>query len=91
MSSPFYYTNPWVDVNIYFSIGKGLFNGKVMYADLFDNKGPLTYFIYGIGYLISNKSFLGIYFLESIALTIALYCEYLIAKLFLPPPRMSLE
>jgi hypothetical protein len=86
MSSPFYYTNPWVDVNIYFSIGKGLFNGKVMYADLFDNKGPLTYFIYGIGYLISNKSFLGIYFLESIALTIALYCEYLIAKLFFPPP-----
>jgi hypothetical protein len=89
MSSPFYYTNPWVDVNIYFSIGKGLFNGKVMYAELFDNKGPLTYFIYGLGYLISNKSFLGVYFLESISLTIVLYYEYLIAKLFLPQSAHS--
>ena len=51
--------NDWVDANIFFTMGKGMMNGRVLYRDLYDHKGPLLYFIHGIAYLISNKSFLG--------------------------------
>ncbi len=81
--SPLYFFNEWCDPNIYFSIGKGLFHGKVIYKDLFDHKGPLIFFIYGIGSLVSDRSFLGIYFIEGLLLFLNLLFVYKIAKLFL--------
>jgi len=81
--SPLYLINEWGDPNIYFSMGKGAFNGKVLYKDIFDHKGPLIFFIYGIGYLISNDTFTGIYILESLALFVNLLFVYKLAKLFL--------
>lgn len=81
--SPLYLFNEWGDPNIYFSMGKGAMNGQTLYKDIFDHKGPLIFFIYGIGYLISNDTFLGIYFLESIALFVNLLFAYKLAKLFL--------
>lgn len=82
-SSPFYPFNDWVDANAFFTMGKGLFNGKVLYKDLFEQKGPFLYFIYGIGYLISNTSFLGIFIIEVISFTICLYYCHKIINLFL--------
>lgn len=81
--SPFYFFNEWCDPHIYFSLGKGMFNGKVLYRDVFDHKGPLIFFIFGIGYLVSNTNFLGVYFLESIALFISVLYIYKIGILFL--------
>ena len=69
-NSPLYPYNDWVDGNAFFTMGKGMFNGKVPYKDLFEQKGPLLYFIYGIGYLISHDTFLGVYLLEVISYTI---------------------
>ena len=37
-SSPLYPLNDWVDVNIYRTIGSGMFRGLVPYRDLFDQK-----------------------------------------------------
>ena len=37
-SSPLYPFNDWVDANAFFTMGKGLFNGKVLYKDLFEQK-----------------------------------------------------
>lgn len=82
-SSPLYPFNDWVDANAFFTMGKGLFNGKVLYKDLFEQKGPLLYFIYGIGYLISNTSFLGVFIIEVISFTILLFYCYKIINLFL--------
>ena len=56
-SSPLYPFNDWVDSNAFFTMGKGMINGKVLYRDLFEQKGPLLYFIHGLSYLISNKTF----------------------------------
>ena len=56
--------NNWDDINSYFSMGKALFNGKVIYRDILDQKGPLLYFIYGIAYLISHQDFFGLYIIE---------------------------
>lgn len=83
MSSPLYYFNNWDDANAYFTMGKGLFNGKVIYQELFDHKGPLLYFIFGIGYLISNTSFFGVYILQSLSLAVTLFFLYKIVSLFI--------
>lgn len=83
LNSPFYLFNEWCDPQIYFSIGKGIFNGKVPYKDLFDHKGPLIYFIYGIGYLVSNTSLLGIYLIQSCFWFLSILFAYRTAKLFL--------
>lgn len=78
--SPF---NNWDDINSYFSMGKALFHGKVIYRDVLDQKGPLLYFIYGIAYLISHQNFWGLYLIESFVAGIFLYGCFRIMKLYM--------
>ena len=47
-SSPAYPINDWSDANIYFSAGKGMLAGRVMYRDLYDHKGPLIYALHAL-------------------------------------------
>lgn len=82
-SSPLYPFNDWVDANAFFTMGKGMFNGKILYKDLFEQKGPLLYLIYGIGYLLSNTTFLGVFCLEIISFTVFLYYMYKCITIFL--------
>jgi hypothetical protein len=72
-SSPLYPFNDWVDANVLFTIGKGLVHGKVPYRDLYDLKGPLTYLIFGLGSLISRRTFYGVYVMEVVTLAFFLY------------------
>ena len=51
-SSFLYPCNNWDDANSYFSVGKAIFNGKLPYREVFDQKGILLYFLYGLCYLI---------------------------------------
>ena len=62
-SSPAYPINDWADANIYLSIGKGMTEGKVVYRDLYDHKGPLLYALHAVCALISRK-FLGVFVME---------------------------
>jgi hypothetical protein len=82
-SSPLYPINDWVDVNAYFTMGKGMMNGKVPYRDLFEQKGPLLYFVFGIAYLISNTTFFGVFLLEVCTFSVFLYYCHRITLLFL--------
>lgn len=82
-SSPIYFTNVYPDSNAYFTVGKSILNGYVPYRDLFDQKGPILYFINMIAALISYKSFIGIYLIEIILFTLFLYFNYKIINLFL--------
>lgn len=82
-SSPLYPFNDWVDANVSFTIGKGMMHGKVLYRDLFDQRGPLFYFIYGLGYLISHTDFLGVYILEVVSFAIFLFFCSKIITLYL--------
>lgn len=75
--------NDWVDANAFFTVGKGLTHGIIPYLDIFEQKGILLYVIYAIGYFISNTSFHGIFILEVISWTIALYYAYKIIRIFL--------
>lgn len=82
-NSPFYPMNDWVDVNAFFTVGKGMMRGIVPYKDLFEQKGPILYLIYGIGSFITNHSFLGVFIIECIFQSICLYYAYKIIKLFI--------
>lgn len=83
--SPFYYSNEWADVNIYFNVGKAIFNGKTLYTEVFDHKGPLIFFIYGFGYLISNHSFFGMFLIELLMWSTMICAVYYMARLYLNP------
>ena len=45
-SSFLYPMNDWVDTQCFFTVGKAMVNGKVLYADIYEQKGPLLYFLF---------------------------------------------
>ena len=70
--SPLYPTNDWCDTNSFFTMGKSMMKGLIIYKDIFEQKGPLLYLIYGIGYLISNTNFYGVFILEVLSFSVFL-------------------
>ncbi|MBQ7615440.1 MAG: hypothetical protein IJU77_10380 [Butyrivibrio sp.] len=72
-SSVLFVCNNWDDANSYFTMGKGMMHGLVIYRDLYDQKGPFLYLLYGLAYLISEKTFFGVFIFEIIAATFFLY------------------
>lgn len=77
-----YPLNDWMDANAFFTMGKGMMKGVVPYRDLFEQKGPLLYLIYGLGYIISNKTFYGVFVFEVLFFTAYLYYSYKCFELF---------
>jgi len=57
--SPLFHTCHHIDSAWFFIEGKALMNGLRPYVDFSDCKGPLLWLVYGIGYLISPRNFLG--------------------------------
>lgn len=82
-SSPLYPMNDWVDVNCFFTMGKSLLAGKVPYVDLYEQKGPVLYFVYALIALFSPNSYFGVYLLEVLTYGLFLYFSGLIAQLYL--------
>lgn len=81
-SSPLYPINDWVDPNIFFTTGRAILNGQVLYQDITDHKGPFMFFIQIPGILISEHSFVGIFLLEVVACFVFLFFIYKILMLF---------
>ena len=81
-SSPLYPLNDWVDSNCFFTVGKGMFQGLVPYRDLLEQKGPLLYFLHGVGWLFSHETFHGVWVLECIAAAAFLWFAHLTARLY---------
>lgn len=81
-SSFLYIFNNWDDANSYFSVGKALFNGKMPYRDVFDQKGMYLYFLYGLCYLVSHTTFIGVYILEVILGSLNIIGFYKILRLY---------
>ena len=78
-----YVFNDWMDANAFFTMGKSMMNGIVPYRDLFEQKGLILYVIYGIGYLMNNNSFHGVFILEIISFSVYLYYASKIIKMYL--------
>jgi hypothetical protein len=81
-SSPLYPLNDWSDTNIFFSCGKGMLKGLVIYRDLYDHKGPLLYALYALCALIDSTSFLGVFLLEVLAVGLFLWSIYKLLSLY---------
>jgi len=81
-SSPLYPINTSVDNNTFFTLGKGMMRGKVPYRDLYENNGPYIHLLFGIAYLISNTTFVGVYILEVLFFSVFLFISYKLALLF---------
>ena len=71
-----------VDQNIFYTLGRGILDGRVPYRDLFEHKGPLIYFFHAFAALIDRHSFIGIYLLEVIFFTVTLFFMLKTARLF---------
>ncbi len=78
-----YRFNTWVDANAFFTMGKSMVRGVIPYKEIFEQKGPLLYLIYGIGSLISYTSFHGVFILEVISFTVFLYYVHKIFSMYL--------
>ena len=87
-SSPLYPMNDWVDVNCFFTMGRSLLDGMVPYRDLYEQKGPVLYFVFAIISLFSRESYIGVYLLEVVTYGLFLYFSGLIAQLYLGKTRI---
>lgn len=68
------------DSAIFKEIGLASMHGKVLYRDIFDNKGPLLYWINGLGMSLDGR--MGIFVLQILFQTVALIYLYKIARFF---------
>ncbi len=75
-----YPLNDWVDVNCFFTVGRGIRHGLVPYLDLYDQKGPLLYYVYALASLISETDFLGVFLIEVILFAVFLFYSGRIAE-----------
>lgn len=81
-SSPLYLMNTWEDVNGNLTIGKCIANGIVLYRDIFEQRGPLLYFLHVFAYWMSSHSFHGIWILELLFCAVFVYFTYKILSLY---------
>lgn len=81
--SPIFPYQVWNDANCFFTVGRQVLKGTVLYRDIFEQKGLYLYFIYGIANLFSKTSFFGVYILECIAFSVTLYFVAKISSYFL--------
>jgi len=85
-SSPLYPFNIWDDTNVYFSVGRGILEGRVPYRDLYEQKGPVFLFMYALSALISRTSFTGLWIFECLATSVFAVYSWKTVKLFVDPP-----
>ena len=81
-SSFLYPINDWVDVQCFYTVGKGMMNGLVPYKDLAEQKGPYVYLVYGIASMISGTKCWGGFMLEVVAGSFFSYFTYNILGLY---------
>jgi len=78
------------DSAVFFSCGKAWMEGMRPYVDFADSKGPVLWLIYGVGYLISNYDYIGVFWLSVLAYTVVFYLDFLIALLFLKNKKLAM-
>lgn len=66
-----YNTNDWVDANAFMTVGNAWNHGIIPYRDIYEQKGPLLYLIYGFA-AKTGLWFHGIFILESVLMAISL-------------------
>lgn len=82
IDSPLHESYNRVDSSWFYMCGKAWMSGLAPYVDFSDSKGPLLWLIYGIGYLLSPHSYVGVYWISCLFYAGIFYYDYKIARLF---------
>ena len=90
IDSPCYEVWGRLDSSWFFTSGKAWMNGMVPYVDFSDSKGPLLWLIYGVGYLISNHNYVGVWVITCVAYIVTTLLNYRTARIFLKSDWLSL-
>lgn len=78
--SPYYMDDP----AIFSVVGRGIAHGMVPYRDLFDHKGPLLFYINGLGYFIHDGK-AGVFLLSAIFMTVNLWLVHRTSSILAGP------
>lgn len=89
MTSYLFPIHNWVDQNCFLTLGKGILEGVVPYRDLFEQKGPLLYFLHSAGLLISDNDFHGVFIIQVLFFTAYLVIMKKTAEIFLGDSKKS--
>jgi len=73
---------PYDDANWYMDIGRSMLQGKQLYTDIHDQKGPLLFFLHEWAAVLSSKPFFVIYILEVLCAFGFLIFSYRTMRLF---------
>ena len=82
-NSPLFSTQSWVDPNVYMDVGRALNEGRVLYRDIFDHKGPLYLMIFAVLAPISKYTLTGLYLLQTVCLGTSLVFLFKTSRLCL--------
>ena len=74
-----YYGN---DSAFFLLMGKGVTQGKIPYLDLYDQKGPMIFYVNALGYLLTGDRY-GIFLMQIVNLTAACLIVYRLARFWL--------
>lgn len=85
--SPLYPCNDWQDVDCFLTVGREVLHGKIMYADIYEQKGPIHYWFYALAALISDTTYIGVFVLEVLCMTLFVYYCEKTAELFVTVKR----
>ena len=88
-----YPTNAWGDAQCFYTVGKSIAHGKVLYRDIYEQKGPLLYFLHACVEWLPFESanpFLEIYILQVFCATAVLFFLMKILTLYLGERRRVL-
>lgn len=88
--SPFFIPEGAMDPNCFYAEGCAIAHGYLPYKDFIDVKGPLLFFIYTIGYLLTPTHCLGIFFIYVLATWGTIIAFYRTAELFQLTPRAAI-
>lgn len=64
------------DVSCFYLLGKSILHGKTLYKDIYEQKGLYLYLIYMLAYLIDANSYIGVYIMEILSLTVFMLFAY---------------
>jgi hypothetical protein len=78
--NPFFTALPGTDSGVFLMIGQGMLDGKVLYVDFFDHKGPLIYLINCVGLWLGGTR--GVWFIEFLLMCVSVFIAYKIARFF---------
>ena len=82
-SSFLYRTNEWDDVHCFYTVSSMMKNGKILYRDIYEQKGPYLYFIHAFAITLSPGHYYGSYILELVYGFITAYAIYRILSLLI--------